>query len=316
MRSRYLLFIVAFLSASLFIGTSLLAQQKPDSTSIIDTTSMIPSADSTITDSIQRAADSLLILQKKKSIRDTASYKKLMTHPYLPMQTKPSFRINELRIAPNFDGRFYLIIGMLFYLAFIKVTFPKYFSNVFQLIFQSPIRQKQTREQLQQNNLASLFSNILFILNASIFVSLSAIKNGWVDLTLYSCIAYSVVGFTTLYLFKFLFLWLSGWLFSQREAIGNYSFIVFLTNKVMGVFLIPAILLLAFSPLTVQDFAYNSALIIISFLFVYRYLISFSIVRASLKVSAFHFFLYLCTCEVLPMLVLYKLTMDFISGTF
>jgi len=316
MRFRYLLFIVAFLSASLFIGTSLLAQQKPDSTSIIDTTSMIPSADSTITDSIQRAADSLLILQKKKSIRDTASYKKLMTHPYLPMQTKPSFRINELRIAPNFDGRFYLIIGMLFYLAFIKVTFPKYFSNVFQLIFQSPIRQKQTREQLQQNNLASLFSNILFILNASIFVSLIAIKNGWVDLTLYSCIAYSVVGFTTLYLFKFLFLWLSGWLFSQREAIGNYSFIVFLTNKVMGVFLIPAILLLAFSPLTVQDFAYNSALIIISFLFVYRYLISFSIVRASLKVSAFHFFLYLCTCEVLPMLVLYKLTMDFISGTF
>ncbi|MCX6202149.1 MAG: DUF4271 domain-containing protein [Bacteroidetes bacterium] len=293
-----------------------MAQQKPDSTSIIDTTSMIPSADSTITDSIQRAADSLLILQKKKSIRDTASYKKLMTHPYLPMQTKPSFRINELRIAPNFDGRFYLIIGMLFYLAFIKVTFPKYFSNVFQLIFQSPIRQKQTREQLQQNNLASLFSNILFILNASIFVSLVAVKNAWVDLSLYSCIAYSAVGFTALYLFKFLFLWLSGWLFSQGEAIGNYSFIVFLTNKVMGVFLIPAILLLAFSPASVQDFAYNSAIIIISILFVYRYLISFSIVRASLKVSAFHFFLYLCTCEVLPMLVLYKLTMDFISGTF
>jgi hypothetical protein len=316
MRSRYLLFIVAFLSASLFIGTSLLAQQKPDSTSIIDTTSMIPSADSTITDSIQRAADSLLILQKKKSIRDTTSFKKFMTHPYLPMQTKPSFRINELRIAPSFDGRFYLIIGMLFYLAFIKVTFPKYFSNVFQLIFQSPIRQKQTREQLQQNNLASLFSNILFILNASIFVSLVAVKNAWVDLSLYSCIAYSAVGFTALYLFKFLFLWLSGWLFSQGEAIGNYSFIVFLTNKVMGVFLIPAILLLAFSPVSVQDFAYNSAIIIISILFVYRYLISFSIVRASLKVSAFHFFLYLCTCEVLPMLVLYKLTMDFISGTF
>ena len=296
MRSRYLLFIVVFLSASLFIGTSLLAQQKPDSTSNIDTTSIIPSADSITKNRTQRATDSLLVLQKKKSIRDTASYKKLMTHPYLPMQTKPSFRINELRIAASFDGRFYLIIGMLFYLAFIKVTFPKYFSNVFELIFQSPIRQKQTREQLQQNNLASLFSNILFILNASIFVSLIAVKNGWVDLSLYSCIAYSAVGFTALYLFKFLFLWLSGWLFSQGEAIGNYSFIVFLTNKVMGVFLIPAILLLAFSPESVQDFAYNSALIVISILFVYRYLVSFSIVRASLKVSAFHFFLYLCTC--------------------
>ena len=316
MQVRYLLFIIAFLTASLLMGTHLMAQQRPDTTIIVDTTSNIVSSDSVYADSVKRVSDSLLVITNKKPVKDTTSFKKLMTHPYLPMQTKPSFRINELRIAPNFDGRFYLIIGMLFYLAFIKVTFPKYFSNVFQLIFQSPVRQKQTREQLQQNNLASLFSNILFILNASIFVSLLAVKNAWVDMSLYSCIAYSAVGFSALYLFKFLFLWFSGWLFSQRDAIGNYSFIVFLTNKVMGVFLIPAILLLAFSPISVQDFAYNSALIVISILFVYRYLISFSIVRASLKVSAFHFFLYLCTCEVLPMLVLYKLTMDFISGTF
>jgi hypothetical protein len=316
MQSRYLLFIVALLITSLFMGTGLLAQQNPDSTSNIDTTSIIATIDTTVPDRTQSVTDSILVLQKKKSIKDTTSFKKFMTHPYLPMQTKPSFRINELRIAPSFDGRFYLIMGMLFYLAFIKVTFPKYFSNLFQLIFQSPIRQKQTRAQLQQNNLASLFSNILFILNASIFVSLVAVKNAWVDLSLYTCIAYSAVGLTALYLFKFLFLWLSGWLFSQGEAIGNYSFIVFLTNKVMGVFLIPAILLLSFSPVSVQDFAYNSALIVISILFVYRYIVSFSIVRASLKVSAFHFFLYLCTCEVLPMLVLYKLTMDFISGTF
>lgn len=316
MQVRYLLFIIVFLTASLFKGSSLMAMQKPDSTAIIDTASKKASADSVSKVSNKRISDSLFIVQKKKQIRDTASFKKLMTHPYLPMQTKPSFRINELRIAPNYDGRFYLIIGMLFYLAFIKVTFPKYFSNVFQLIFQSPVRQKQTREQLQQNNLASLFSNILFILNASIFVSLIAVKNAWVDVSLYACIAYSAAIFAGLYLFKFLFLWFSGWLFSQTEAIGNYSFIVFLTNKVMGVFLIPVILLLAFSPLSVQDFAYNSAIIVISILFVYRYLVSFSIVRASLKVSAFHFFLYLCTCEVLPMLVLYKLTMDFISGTF
>jgi hypothetical protein len=316
MQVRYLLFIAAFLTAFLLLGSGLMARQKPDTTLMIDTTSIITTKDSLYTDSVKRVSDSRLILAPQNPIKDTVSFKKLMTHPYLPMQTKPSFRINELHIAPNFDGRFYLIIGMLFYLAFIKVTFPKYFSNLFQLIFQSPVRQKQTREQLQQNNLAALFSNILFILNASIFVSLIAVKNAWVDLSLYNCMLYCAIAFTGLYLFKFLFLWFSGWLFSQGEAIGNYSFIVFLTNKVMGVFLIPAILLLAFSPVSVQDFAYKTALIVISILFVYRYLISFSIVRASLKVSAFHFFLYLCTCEVLPMFVLYKLTMDFISGTF
>ena len=316
MQIRYLFVLVAFLSASLLMGSSLMAQQNLDTTLMQDTSTIISPIDSVYADSLKRASDSLSMLAKKKAVIDTTSYQKLMTHPYLPMQTKPSFRINELRIATNFDGRFYLLIGMLFYLAFIKVTFPKYFSNLFQLIFQSPVRQKQTREQLQQNNLAALFSNILFILNASIFVSLLAVKNAWVDFSLYTCIGYSAALFAGLYVFKFLFLWFSGWLFGQTEAIGNYSFIVFLTNKVMGVFLIPSILLLAFSPISVQDFAYNIALIVISILFVYRYLISFSIVRTSLKVSAFHFFLYLCTCEVLPMFVLYKLTMDFISGTF
>ncbi len=316
MQIRYLFVLVAFLSASLLMGSILMAQKNLDTTRMQDTSSMTSSIDSVYVDSVKRASDSLSMLAKKKAVIDTTSYQKLMTHPYLPMQTRPSFRINELRIAPNLDGRFYLLIGMLFYLAFIKVTFPKYFSSLFQLIFQSPVRQKQTREQLQQNNLAALFSNILFILNASIFVSLLAVKNAWVDFSLYTCIAYSAALFAGLYVFKFLFLWFSSWLFGQTEAIGNYSFIVFLANKVMGVFLIPAILLLAFSPISVQDFAYNIALIVISILFVYRYLISFSIVRTSLKVSAFHFFLYLCTCEVLPMFVLYKLTMDFISGTF
>jgi hypothetical protein len=315
MQARHSLFLL-ILAPLLLMSTGLLAKQKPDSTIVIDTTSGLSASDAALVDSVKRASDSLILLQKKKQLRDTTSYSKFMTHPFLPMQTKPSFRINELHMTPNFDGRFYLIIGMLFFLAFIKVTFPKYFSNVFQLIFQSPIRQKQTREQLQQNNLASLFSNILFIGNASIFVSLLAVKNAWVDVSLYTCIAYSAIGFSCLYFFKFLFLWFSGWLFAQGEAIGNYSFIVFLTNKVMGVFLIPAIMLLAFSPVAVQDLAYNGALIVIIILFVYRYLVSFSIIRASLKVSAFHFFLYLCACEVLPMLVLYKLMMDFISGTF
>ena len=69
MQARYLLFLVAFLSTILFISTDLLAQQKPDSTSIIDTTTIIASADSTTIDKTQRANDSLLIAQKKNQLR-------------------------------------------------------------------------------------------------------------------------------------------------------------------------------------------------------------------------------------------------------
>ena len=122
MQIRYLFVLVAFLSASLLMGSSLMAQQNLDTTLMQDTSTIISPIDSVYADSLKRASDSLSMLAKKKAVIDTTSYQKLMTHPYLPMQTKPSFRINELHIAPNFDGRFYLLIGMLFYLAFIKVT--------------------------------------------------------------------------------------------------------------------------------------------------------------------------------------------------
>jgi len=98
MQIRNLFVLVAFLSASLLMGSSLMAQQNLDTTQVQDTSSMISSIDSVYADSVKRASDSLSMLAKKKVVIDTTSYQKLMTHPYLPMQTKPSFRINELRI--------------------------------------------------------------------------------------------------------------------------------------------------------------------------------------------------------------------------
>ena len=66
MQARYLLFMVALLSASLFIGSGLLAQQKTDSASNIDTTSITASIDSSVADRTQSVTDSILVLQKKK----------------------------------------------------------------------------------------------------------------------------------------------------------------------------------------------------------------------------------------------------------
>jgi hypothetical protein len=50
-------------------------------------------------------------------------------------------------------------------------------------------------------------------------------------------------------------------------------------------------------------------------LFLYRYLFSFGIIRSNLKVSALHFFLYLCAVELLPLLLIYKLVVNFVLGS-
>jgi hypothetical protein len=66
MQIRYLFVLVTFLSTSLLMGSSLMAQQNLDTTHMQDTSSMISSIDSVYADSIKRASDSLSLLAKKK----------------------------------------------------------------------------------------------------------------------------------------------------------------------------------------------------------------------------------------------------------
>jgi hypothetical protein len=117
------------------------------------------------------------------------------------------------------------------------------------------------------------------------------------------------------YLGKYIFLAFSGWVFNVPEATSGYTFIVFLVNKVLGIVLIPFIILITFSPLEIKQVAITISAGVILALFLYRYLITFGVIRSNLKVSALHFFLYLCAVELLPLVLIYKLLVNFVSGS-
>jgi len=67
---------------------------------------------------------------------------------------------------------FYFLTGLVALLASIRLGFPKYFKNLFLLLMQTSIRQKQTREQLLQNNPASILMNLLFVVSAGFYLAL------------------------------------------------------------------------------------------------------------------------------------------------
>jgi hypothetical protein len=178
---------------------------------------------------------------------------------------------------------------------------------------QTSIRQKQTREQLLQNNLASVLLNILFVASASIYLTLLIQYKQWVAIQFYPLLLYCVIILFVIYIGKYLFLAFSGWVFNVPEATNAYTFIVFLVNKVLGIVLIPFALMITFSPLPIKQIAITISAGVALVLFMYRYLISFGVIRSNLKVSAFHFFLYLCAVELLPLLLIYKLLVNFVS---
>ncbi len=289
---------------------SIINSIKQDSLAIsVDSLSQV--TDSTQTDSLQAVIPVVAVKRM-----DTSTYAKYLTHPYLPLTKKPMFMISDFRDRRTLDDLFYLLMGVLLLLAFIRSAFPRYFKNLFVLFFQTSLRQKQTRDQLLQDNLGSVFVNLLFIVSTSIYGALIIRHREWLDYPFWHVIFFGAGLLAVVYFGKFLFLQFAGWVFNSREAAMNYTFTVFLVNKVLGVSLVPFLFFMAFATTSLREIAFTISVGLTGLLLLYRYVVSFATIRNTLKVNALHFFLYLCAVEILPLLVLYKLMADYIGGRF
>ncbi len=288
------------------------AQQNRDSILLADSTRLARVfADSIRNDSLRKAAQA----QNRLPVMDTSTYRRYETHPYLPMQKPAVYMLIDYHTQGNKDELFYLMMGVLLLLAFIRMVFSKYFRNMFLLFFQTSLRQKQTRDQLLQNNLASLLTNFLFLVSAGLYITLVIQYYHWTDLGFWMIAAGSASVLLLVYLAKYLFLLFTGWVFNTKEAAGSYVFVVFLVNKIIGVLLVPFLLILAFAATPLVNISLTVSIGLVGLLFIYRYWVSFAAVRSRLKVNPMHFFLYLCAVELLPLALIYKVLINYFNGT-
>lgn len=267
--------------------------------------------DSLLADSVRRAS----LPQVHKVSKDTSTYRKYQVHPYLPMLSPALYMLINYHQPQNKDELFYLMAGVIFIMAFIRLTFSKYFRNLFLLFFQTSIRQKQTRDQLLQDNLASLLMNVLFLISGGLYITLLVRYKNWTDIPFWWLAAGAAVVLLLVYLGKYLFLLFTGWVFNTREAAGSYVFVVFLVNKVLGVLLIPFLLILAFAGPGLVNISITLSAGMICLLLGYRYWVSFLAIRNKLKVNALHFLLYLCAVELLPLALICKVLMNYFNGS-
>jgi hypothetical protein len=236
-----------------------------------------------------------------------------------PVQSKGSpliFKIEQRFSLPDKDFLFYLVIGLLLFYGLINNIYPQYFPKLFSQFSQSSLRMLQNREQLLQNSVASLILNISFVLSFSLMSTLLIFNNHLLPISFWQAYLYICLFFTFLYLGKFICLELVGYIFNSRELISTYVFVVFMINKVLGILLLPFVLILAFAKPAYYSIAIGGAAILTVLLFLYRYLFSLTSVRNKLHISSFHFFLYLCAFEILPLLILYKFIVQYLGGTY
>ncbi len=244
------------------------------------------------------------------------AYKLYFPSSIIARESQVVYKIEQRFALPDKDLLFYLILMLIFLFGFVNNVFPQYFSKLFKQFSQSSLRMIQYREQLLQNSLGSLIINICFILSFSLMSTLLIFNRHLLALSFWEGFFYISLFFTFLYIGKYISLQIAGYVFNSKELVNTYIFVVFMINKVLGVLLVPFILVLAFAKPIFHPYAIGGAALITVLLILYRYLFSLTSVRNKLHISSFHFFLYLCAFEILPLTILYKFIVQYFGGIY
>jgi hypothetical protein len=232
----------------------------------------------------------------------------LRAHPYFNLAAPATpIRAEPQHLAEGKELLFYGLLGLVFLIAIVRLSFPKYFNDLFRLFFRTTIKQRHLSEQMSQTPLASFLLNLFFFIVSGLYLSLwvnHIQQNPFSDfskLFLYISLTVAVA-----YLLKYITLQIAGWLFQAREAAASYVFTVFTINKMMGLFLLPLLIVMAFANEVIFEIVLTISWVILAGLLLYRIILTYRVAQKETQLNRFHFLLYVAGLEFAPLLVFYK----------
>lgn len=239
--------------------------------------------------------------------------KVLLNNQMINTKDRPVYFIEEARQAAGKEFLFYALCGILLILGIFKTFYSNYFNNLFRVFFNTSLRQIQLTDQLLQAKLPSFILNIFFTLTTGIYISLlfmhfhpTRIISGRLLLP------FCIVTVAVLYLIKYSLLKFMGWVSDIRQATDSYIFVIFLINKITGILLVPFIILLAFSVPQWINAITMISLSVLGLFFLSRYIKSYAVVQKKISLNAFHFIIYIAGAEIIPIMLIYKVAVDYL----
>ena len=231
----------------------------------------------------------------------------LRAHPQMSLKYGVS-GIMKPRLFNNRTKDFYVLISLCLMLGLIRYGNPKYFNGLLHAFWNPTLSSRQLKDQIQATRLSNVLMNIFFTMSAGTYIYYVIYVSQRTGIMPPSMLlALLIGGMMAIYLGKYAVIRFSGWAFKLEGITDFYLFNVFLINKIMAIALLPFIVLFAFAA-----HAYTQPRLIVSFvligvLLINRYTRSWQVFGSFFQFSKFHFFMYLCASELLPLAVLMKL---------
>lgn len=233
----------------------------------------------------------------------------LLVHPML----FSDYIVSDIQSPHEYTSQtadFYLLLLLCLLLGVIRYADRRYFSNLWRAFWNPTLSNRQLKEQLQSAAFPNFTMNLFFAFAAGAYMYyvvryFTPHPSGVLPPSL--LITLLIAGTVAIYLTKYAAVRFSGWAFRVEGITEHYLFNVFLINKVLAITLIPFVIALAFA-----NREWSQQIIIISFitsgvLLLNRYIRSWQVFGSFFQFSRFHFFMYLCASELLPLAVLMKL---------
>ncbi|MFW5819782.1 MAG: DUF4271 domain-containing protein [Bacteroidota bacterium] len=228
--------------------------------------------------------------------------------PETPADYKRAEDINRT-LTP--DWVLYFSVAFLIVLAWLRLIYSKFIVNIFKsaLNYQLAIKIFNAPGIIQKKIFS--FLNVLYYLTTGIFLYLVLDYFRYYPFELQGLnLLLAVTAFLLSYsIFRFMVMKVTGYLFNRQKLISEAIFHNLLYNKIIGIVIIPFILLLAYTQGIFQDISLSLGLFLLLALNIMRILRLIIFFLKSI-VFIFYFILYLCTLEIIPLLVIVKLLLS------
>lgn len=205
------------------------------------------------------------------------------------------------------DTVFYVLLLLVLLLALLRFFYSRYFSTLFRVFFNTSLRQSQLTDQLLQSKLPSLLFNIFFVLSTGSYIyfllqhyQVIGAQKQW------AFWGFCILAIAVIYFAKYGTLKFTGWVTGYTATTDTYVFIIFLISKIIGVVLLPFTILMMYADATIASVAALVSLLFAGLLLLLRFFRSYGLLQNQLKISRFHFLLYLAGVELIPLLLIYK----------
>ncbi len=212
------------------------------------------------------------------------------------------------RLQTNTDWIFwtYVIIALLF--LWIQIFYRKYFTGLFNSFISYHMSFKQFNEKNILSRRVSVVLNFIYAVSVSLvifkiiqylgFKSLAIDRFSLFLIILNLVIVYSIS--------KVVLQKLTGFIFYKLDQMNEYLHNVYVYNKILGIFLLPLSFAAFYTPGKITEVLLAAAILFYVISLFFKIIRGFQIIIKN-DVFIFYSILYLCTLEILPVIIGYKI---------